>query len=121
MTADQLAGLAQVLAGAGLLGTVMPVVVSIIIRSAWPSWAKAAVALGSSVAAGTASAWAAGDLAGLTWPAAVVVALTASQLAYRVWWKPTGIGRWIESHVNAGKTFDGEVLSSTTTSIEEKP
>ncbi|HEX8008216.1 MAG TPA: hypothetical protein VF482_17515 [Trebonia sp.] len=90
------AALVQALGGAAAIGTVMPLLVAVVIRSHWPSEIKATIAVAASLVAGTVSAYLAGQLTGLPWAASVVVALVASQQTYSRWWHATGIAQWVE-------------------------
>lgn len=110
MDSDQLLSLLLVVGQSPVIGAVlMPPLIAAINRVAWPKPAKAAVALVSSVLAGGAAAWAAGELTGLSAATRVQLAAVcagivarAAHEAYRRWWKPTGVGDWIETTINAG-------------------
>lgn len=79
-----------------LVGTLMPVLIAFVNRTTWSSGTKATVALVSSAVAGIATAWLNGELAGRDVIAAVLVAATATTVAYHAWWKPTGIAPALE-------------------------
>ncbi|HEY9523108.1 MAG TPA: hypothetical protein VIR33_07700 [Thermopolyspora sp.] len=91
------------LGNSAAIGTVMPLLIAVVVRAHWPAWTKAAVAVVTSLAAGTAGAWAAGELTGLPWAGSVVAALVASQQAYARWWRPTGIAPWVEQVTTPAK------------------
>ena len=85
------------LIASGAIGWVMPLLVAVVVRSKWPNWVKGVVALLTSVILGAVSVATAGDLSNPTdWLAAAITVLTASQVAYHTWWKPTGIAPAIE-------------------------
>lgn len=103
------------LGDSAVIGTLMPLLVALVVRSHWASWLKAAVAVVASLGAGTAGAWAAGQMTGLPWALAVIAALASSQAAYRTWWHATGIAQWVEQ-ITSPKVIDGEVVASSTPS-----
>jgi len=105
--------LVNALGDSAVIGTVMPLLVALVVRSHWAGWLKAAVAVAASLLAGTLGAWAAGQLAGLPWALAVIAALAASQAAYRSWWHATGIAQCLEQ-ISSPKVIDGEVVASST-------
>lgn len=79
------------------IGWIMPVLVAVVVRSKWAGWVKGIVAAGTSLILGAVAVASTGDLANVTdWLAAFLAVLTASQVAYQMWWKPTGIAAAIE-------------------------
>ena len=87
-----------------LVGVLLPPLVAVVNQPRWPSWARALVAVVSSVAAGGMTAWVAGDLAGMSGLRAVLVVVAATLAAYRAWWQPSGIAPWLE-HLTAVGTI----------------
>lgn len=84
-----------VTAAAGI-GSVMPVLVAVVVRSNWPNWVKGLIALATSLLLGVIAAAAANDLTALGWMKAALVVFGASQVAYHTWWKTSGIAGAIE-------------------------
>lgn len=81
---------------AALVGIGMPPVVAVVVSARWKPWLRAVAAAFMCVAAGVITTWLAGDLAGLTPVRSVLVCMAATFGAYRKWWHPSGIARWIE-------------------------
>lgn len=109
MTFEAFLALLPMLFDAAVLGALMPPLVALVNQPAWPSWAKALVALVSCIGVGTGTAWAAGGLSGIGWPAAVAVAFLATQKAYRAYWHDSGIAPWIEQITSPKpKTIEGQ-------------
>src|SRR5688572_20405686 len=79
-----------------LVGAFLPALVSIVVRSSWPGWAKGVTAVASSAVAGVVVAWTSGEFTGQTLATCVGAALAASQVFYATFWRPTGIGPAIE-------------------------
>ncbi len=80
-----------------VVGALLPMLISVVVRSAWPGWLKGAVAVGSSIVAGAVTAWATGQLSsaqGLM--QTVVIIFGASMTTYKMFWQPTGIGPAVE-------------------------
>lgn len=102
-------------AGAGI-GAIIPALVAVVVRSSWPGWVKALIALLSSVAGGVIAAAAAGDLTGASLLQGALVVLAASQAFYRLWWKPSGIAGSIERHTQPVQAppFPEAMLRGTT-------
>ncbi len=65
-----------------LIGLGLPYVVALVNRAHWPTWGKSLTAIGLSAVVGSLTAWASGDLSGLSIPAAIVACYAASQVAY---------------------------------------
>lgn len=82
-----------------IIGALMPPVVSVVLKAAWPAWVKSAVAVCTAVAVGLVSAAVAGDLTGLNLVSAILLAGVAMKAAYETWWKPTGISPWVETKI----------------------
>lgn len=98
-----------------LVGAFLPALVAFVNRAEWPSWAKALVALGSSVLAGTVTALLSGEFTGASWITSIGVVLGASQASYLLWWKGSGISNMIEQGVNvlpAPKELERSAVSS---------
>lgn len=76
--------------------TLVPNLVSIIVRSHWPAWLKGVIAVATSIIAGTITAWANGQLTGLNWVQDVFAVAVAAIGAYKMFWQPTGIGPALE-------------------------
>jgi hypothetical protein len=92
---DQLAQLARVIVGAGLLSLVMPIFVSIVVQTTWPRPAKELTVIVSCILVGCMGLVATGtDLANIVIAAPVMVALTRK--AYTDYWKQTGLAQWVE-------------------------
>lgn len=86
----------DLLTAGGGIGAIMPVLVSVVVRSNWPGWVKGLVAVVASIVFGAISAATAGDLTGATLLQGFLIVMAASQLAYQLFWKTTGIGPDIE-------------------------
>lgn len=81
----------------GIVGFVAPAVVAVIVRSAWPSWARALVTLAVCVAGGGITAALTGNLEGASPARAVLVVLFTALAFYRLWWHPSTIAPKIEA------------------------
>jgi len=79
-----------------LIGALLPTVVAVVNQPRWPAWARAIATVLVCVAAGAASAAAAGELTGKTWLEAAGVVFAAALTTYHAWWKPSGITNAIE-------------------------
>lgn len=89
MTTDALVAL--------VVGSLLPMLVAVVVRSSWPAWVKGAVAVGSSLVAGTVTALATGELGTAKgWVQSIVIVFGASMVTYKAFWQPTGIGPAIE-------------------------
>lgn len=87
---------------AAVVGFVLPALVAIINREPWKPWIKAVVALVSSALVGTVTALLSGQFTGATWIQAIGIVFAASQVAYMLWWKKSGITDWIEQNILPG-------------------
>lgn len=85
------------------VGFLLPLLVSVVIRSSWPGWAKGCVVIASSIVAGVVTAWASGDLTGKTITECVIVVVSFAIGAYKAFWQPTGIGPALERATEPGK------------------
>ena len=85
-----------------LVGVLLPIVVATINRSVWPGWAKAAVVIVTSSAAGGVTAWLTGVLTGGTWLHSALVVGVAAVGSWRVFWRPSGIGPAVERATEPG-------------------
>lgn len=83
-----------------LVGVLLPALIAVVNRAHWVAWVKGVVAVASSALAGGVTAVLTGQLTGGTWLHAALVVAVAAVAAYRLWWKPTGIGPKIEASVN---------------------
>lgn len=82
---------------AAVVGALMPALIAVVVRSTWPGWLKGVVAIGSSVVAASVTAFATGQFTTAKgWVETIVLVVAASQVMYRVWWQPSGIGPAIE-------------------------
>lgn len=90
-----------------LVGTLLPLLVSVINRAHWPSWGKGAVAIVSSVVAGVITAWATDQLHGKGIAEAVGIVLVAAVGTYKALWQPAGIGPRIEVATTPARTTVG--------------
>lgn len=79
-----------------IVGTVLSLVISVVVRSYWPGWVKGVVVIGSSLVAGFASAWITGRLTGANWIGDAFVIGAFAVASYKGFWQPTGIGPAIE-------------------------
>lgn len=91
----------------GVAGVLLPALIAVVVRSNWPSWAKGVVAAGSSIVMGFLVALLSGQLDGKTWMQSALVIFGAAQVAYKVWWEPTGIAPAIEK-ATTPKVIEGE-------------
>lgn len=78
-----------------IIGTLLPLLVSVVVRSKWSSWLKGLVVLATSIVAGLLSAWAQHKLTD-NWAANTLVILILAIGTYKLFWQPTGIGPAIE-------------------------
>lgn len=85
-----------------IIGTLMPLLVAVVVRSSWSTDLKRLVAFALCVLAGLGGAYLQGQLGSLTDIAASVMAiLVTAQLTYTHFWTPLGPTGWIETHVNS--------------------
>ena len=85
-----------------LVGSLLPMLVAVLNRSHWAPAVKGLVVVLSSVAAGAVTAWLNGSFTGLRWTESAFVVATAAVVAYRTFWKPTGIAPAIERATTPG-------------------
>lgn len=81
---------------AGIVGFVAPAAVAVIVRGAWPSWARALATLAVCVIGGAVTAALTGNLDGVAPARAVLIVLGAALAFYRLWWHPSKIAPAIE-------------------------
>lgn len=86
---------------AALVGIGMPPLVAVVVSSRWQPWQRGAAAAAMCIAAGLATTWIAGDLAGVTPVRAVLVVAMATFGSYRRFWHTTGITKKIEDATSA--------------------
>lgn len=79
-----------------LTGTVLPLVISLIVRSRWSARTKSVVAAGVCFAGAAAVCWQAGVVEPTDILGAFVVVLTVTKALYDGFWRPTGIAPAIE-------------------------
>lgn len=91
-----------------IVGYLAPALVSVVVRSNWASWVKGIVALVSSVVIGFVVALVSGELNGTGVATAIAVVFAASQVAYKTWWQPTGIGPAIEEKTQPAEITSGK-------------
>lgn len=99
----------KLLALNAVIGGVMPPLISMVTRVAWPKHVKAAVALASCAVVAVVVALAEGLLTGLTagstlqlaWMSTALIAPIAVK-TYDRWWKGTDVADFIEANVNPG-------------------
>lgn len=89
----------SMLTWSGIVGFTLPILVAAINRTHWASWLKGVVAFVSSVVAGLLVSWLGADLSGKTFVEAFGVVFGAALIFYQTFWRPTGIGDWIEEHI----------------------
>lgn len=77
-------------------GSIVPTLVSIVVRSHWAGWVKGVVVFVTSLLIGALTAWANGDFTH-RWLQDIVTVFTAAIGAYRLFWQPTGIGPALEA------------------------
>ena len=82
-----------------LTGTVLPLVISLIVRSRWSARTKSVWAAGVCFVGAAAVCWQAGALEAMDVFGAFVVVLTVTKALYEAVWKPTGIAPAIEEAV----------------------
>lgn len=88
---------------AGVVGFLMPILVSIVVQASWPDWAKSLVAFAASLIAGAGTAHFAGNLVGRDVVSNALIVFTVGIATYYGFWKPTGIAPKIESATSFGR------------------
>lgn len=76
---------------AGIVGTMMPLVISVIVQTPWGDRVKSVVAFLACLVAGTGTAYFAGNLEGRDVVTNVLVVYTLAIGTYYGFWKPTGV------------------------------
>lgn len=80
-----------------LVGFLMPPLIAVILRSHWPSQAKASVTVAACLVGGGVTAYLQGYFHGVTLIRAVLLTLGAALVFYRIFWKPSKIAPTIEA------------------------
>lgn len=79
-----------------LVGTGLPAVVAAVNRTAWPSEAKAFVALLLSILAGAGTAWFSGQFDPTDVVRSILIVFTMAVVTYNTFWRTSGIAGQIE-------------------------
>ena len=82
---------------AGIMGFVMPVLVSVIVQTGWNSRAKSVVAFVSCLIAGAGTAYFAGNFVGQDIVTCALITFTVAISTYYGFWRPTGMAGRIEA------------------------
>lgn len=86
----------------GIIGFGMPIILSVLIQSRWPEWAKSLVAFVACLVAGYGTAYFAGNLDGRDWVSGALVVFTVAIASYYGLWKPSGIAPAIRRITDIG-------------------
>lgn len=86
----------------GIIGFIMPVVLSVIIQSRWPEWAKSVVAFAACLIAGYGTAYFAGNLTNVDIITGALVVFTVAISTYYGLWKPSGVAPAIRRATDVG-------------------
>lgn len=86
-----------------LVGTLLPLVVSVVQQPRWPDWLRALVTVAICIAVGAGTAFLEGNLTGRTWLSSALVVLVAALATYKGFWKQTGVTDKIESQTSFAK------------------
>lgn len=79
-----------------MVGSLLPLLVAVVNRSHWAPWAKGAVVIVSSLAAGVVTSWLTGELTGKTLAESALIVAGSAVAAYKLFWQPTGIAPALE-------------------------
>jgi len=90
-----------------VVGFALPGLVAVVNRSAWLSWVKGLVALGSSLLMAVGTAWLHGELTGVSftpgaWLHSALLITVATFGSYKILWHPTGWAQAIERSTEPG-------------------
>jgi uncharacterized membrane protein (DUF441 family) len=85
---------------AAIVAFLVPIVVSFLNQTGWPSWLKATVFFAVSLVAAAGTAYFEGDFSGKRFLDAALIIVAAGAAFYHGWWKPSGIAPLIEQKTN---------------------
>lgn len=87
----------SLVAWSGLVGSLLPAVLSFINQPGWSTQLKAGLAFAASLGAAAVTTYLEGGFGGGDYVTAIIATLVAAQATYQGFWKPTGIAPKLES------------------------
>ena len=113
-------GLSDIALWSIIIGFVAPLVVAFVARPALDPWAKIAIQVAFCLVVGVITAYLYGQFDGRGIVSAVLLIFAVSILAYKGFWKPTGVADSIESGILAGDV-DTAVATSDSPAASDLP
>ena len=113
-------GLSDIALWSIIIGFVAPLVIAFVARPTLKPWAKIGIQVVFCLIVGTFTAYLYGQLNGREIISAILLILAVSILAYKGFWKPTGVADKIESGILAGEV-DAAVATSDSPAAGDLP